>query len=152
MGLLMTNVATRQGNCTFDCGGAQIRAHCRHLATVVTIRGEIDAVNVDWVSKYIRRFIVGSNPVVIDMSDMRQFAVAGTSLLYAIDEDCRSAGVEWTLIASPAVTEVLDADRDQDENGATFPIAPSVHEALHNLADAIVSRRQLVLPLIKKSA
>jgi hypothetical protein len=60
--------------------------------------------------------------------------------------------VEWTLIASPAVTEVLDADRDQDENGATFPVARSVHEALHNLADAIVSRRQLVLPLIKKSA
>ena len=33
-----------------------------------------------------------------------------------------------------------------------FPIARSVHEALRNLADAIVSRRQLVLPLIKKSA
>ena len=28
---------TRQGNCTFDCGGAQIRAHCRSLATVVTM-------------------------------------------------------------------------------------------------------------------
>jgi anti-anti-sigma factor len=152
MGLPMSNVATRQGNCTFDCGGAQIRAHCRHLATVVTIRGEIDAVNVDWVSKYIRRFIVGSNPVVIDMSDMRQFAVAGISLLYAIDEDCRSAGVEWTLISSPAVTEVLDAGSDQDESDAMFPVARSVHEALHNLADAIVSRRQMVLPLIKKSA
>ena len=152
MGLPMSDVATRHGNSTFDCGGAQIRAHCRHLATVVTIRGEIDAVNVDWVSKYIRRFIVGSNPVVIDLSDMRQFAVAGISLLYAIDEDCRSAGVEWTLIASPAVTEVLDAGCDQDENGAMFPVARSVHEALHNLADAIVSRRQLVLPLIKKSA
>ena len=33
-----------------------------------------------------------------------------------------------------------------------FPITLSVHEALHNLADAIVSRRQLVLPLIKKTA
>jgi anti-anti-sigma factor len=148
----MSNVATRQGNCTFDCGGAQIRAHCRHLATVVTIRGEIDDVNVDWVSKYIRRFFVGSNPVVIDMSDMRQFAVSGLSLLDAIDEDCRAAGVEWTLIASPAVTEVRDASGNQDANGTVFPIAPSVHEALHNLADAIVNRRQLVLPLIKKSA
>jgi anti-anti-sigma factor len=148
----MSDIATRQGNCTFDCGGAQIRAHCRHLATVVTIRGEIDAVNVDWVSKYIRRFIVGTNPVVIDMSDLRQFAVAGVSLLYAIDEDCRTAGVEWTLVAGTAVIEVLDASCDQDENGAMFPTAPSVHEALRKLADAIVSRRQLVLPLIKKSA
>jgi anti-anti-sigma factor len=148
----MSDIATRQGNCTFDCGGAQIRAHCRHLATVVTIRGEIDAVNVDWVSKYIRRFIVGTNPVVIDMSDLRQFAVAGISLLYAIDEDCRTAGVEWTMVAGPAVIEVLDASCDQDENGVMFPTAPSVHEALRKLADAIVSRRQLVLPLIKKSA
>ncbi len=152
MGLLMSNVATRQGNCTFDCGGAQIRAHCRHLATVVTIRGEIDAVNVDWVSKYIRRFIVGTNPVVIDVSDIRHFAVAGIPLLYTIDEDCRAAGVEWTLVASPAVIELLGDGCDPDENGAMFPITRSVHEALHNLADAIVSRRQLVLPLIKKSA
>src|SRR5271163_1061765 len=152
MGLLMTNVATRQGNCTFDCGGAQIRAHCRHLATVVTIRGEIDAVNVDWVSKYIRRFIVGTNPVVIDMSDLHQFAVAGISLLYVIDEDCRTAGVEWTLVASPAVIDVLGASCDQDESGAMFPIVRSAHEALRDLADAIVSRRQSVLPLIKKSA
>ena len=139
----MSDVATRQGNCTFDCGGAQIRAHCRHLATVVTIRGEIDAVNVDWVSKYIRRFIVGTNPVVIDMSDLHQFAVAGISLLYVIDEDCRTAGVEWTLVASPAVIELLND---------VFPIAGSVHAALRNLADAIVSRRQLVLPLIRTTA
>jgi hypothetical protein len=33
-----------------------------------------------------------------------------------------------------------------------FPITRSVHEALHNLADAIVSRRRLVLPLIRKTA
>ena len=33
----------------FDCGRARIRSHFRHLATVVTIDGEIDAVNVDRV-------------------------------------------------------------------------------------------------------
>ncbi len=33
-----------------------------------------------------------------------------------------------------------------------FPIARSVREALRNLAEAIVNRRQLVLPLIKKTA
>jgi len=140
-----SNVTTRQGNGTFNCSGAQIRAHCRHLATVVTIRGEIDAVNVDRVSEYIRRFIFGKNPVVLDMSDVSHFAGAGISLLYSLDEDCRAAGVEWTLVASPAVFEYLG-------DGAMFPVARSVHEALRNLADAIVRRRQLVLPLIKKSA
>jgi anti-anti-sigma factor len=148
----MTNVTTRQENCTFDCSGAQIRAHCRHLATVVSIRGEIDAVNVDRVSEYIRRFILGANPVVLDISDVSQFAAAGISLLYMFDEDCRAAGVEWTLVASPAVIELLGDGCDADENRAMFPTTRSVHEALRNLADAIVSRRQLVLPLIRKTA
>ncbi len=149
-------VTTRQGNFTFDCSGAQIRAHSRHLATVVTIRGEIDAVNVDRVSEYIRRFILGSNPVVLDLSGVSYFAAVGISLLYMLDEDCRAAGVEWTLVPSPTVMELLgdgsDEDGALDENGAMFPITRSVHEALRNLADAIVRRRQLVLPLIKKTA
>jgi anti-anti-sigma factor len=146
----MANVATRHGYGTFDCDGAQIRAHCRHLATVLTIRGEIDAVNVDRVSRHIRRFILGSNPVVLDLSDVSHFAAAGISLLHGFDEDCRAAGVEWTLVAGPAVMELLGNGRDQD--GEMFAIARSVREALRNLAEAIVNRRQLVLPLIKKTA
>ena len=142
------NVATRPGNGTVDCGGAQIRAHCRPLATVVTIRGEIDAVNGDWVSEHIRRFIHGGNPVVLDLSGVNLFAAAGISLLQGFDEDCRAAGVEWTLVAGPAVIELLGNGGDED----LFPFTRSVHEALRNLADAIVSRRQLVLPLIKKTA
>lgn len=141
----MTLANVRHGNGSVDCGGAQLRAHCRHLATVLTIRGEIDAVNVDRVSEHIRRFIVGKHPVVLDMSAVSQFGTAGISLLYSLDEDCRAAGVEWTLVASPAVIELLG-------DVTVFPIARSVHEALRNLADAIVRRRQLVLPLIKKSA
>ena len=149
-GVLMTiaNVATRRGYGTFDCGGAQVRAHCRHLATVVTVRGEIDAVNVDRVSEYIRRFIPESNPVVLDLSDVSHFAAAGIWLLHRLDEDCRAAGVEWTLVATPAIIAMLGDGFGQE----TFPITLSVHEALRNLADAIVSRRQLVLPLIRKTA
>jgi|SRR5271166_2630107 len=146
-------IATRSArleNDTFDCGGAQIRAHCRHLATVVTIRGEVDAVNVDRVSKYIRRFILGTEPVVLDMSAMTHFSPAGMSLLCMFDEACCAAGVEWTLVASPAVVAVLGDGSDQDQG--PFPIARSVHEALRNLADAIVNRRQLVLPLVRKTA
>jgi len=64
------------------------------------------------------------------------------------DDDCATAGLEWTLVPGRAVTELL-SDAAAEE---TFPVARSVHEALRNLADAIVSRRQLVLPLIKKTA
>jgi anti-anti-sigma factor len=146
----------RRRDCTFDCCGAQVRAHYRHLATVVTVRGEIDAVNVDRVSDYIRPFILGQNPVVLDMSGVTHFSPAGLSLLNAVDEDCYTAGVGWTLVAGPAVIELVGAGsnggEDSEDGTAAFPFTRSVHEALRNVADAIVSRRQLVLPLIKKTA
>jgi anti-anti-sigma factor len=141
--------AALQANNVFDCSGAQIRAHCRHLATVVTIRGEIDAVNVEAAGEYIRRFILASSPVVLDMSDVTHFAAAGIALLSGFDDECRAAGVEWTLVASPAVLELLNQG---EQHEALFPATRSVQEALRDLANAIVIRRQLVLPLIKKTA
>lgn len=135
-------------NGTFDCGGAQIRAHYRHLATVVTIRGELDAVNVDRVAEYLRRLILAENPLVLDFTGVTRFAPAGISVLHLLDEYSRAAGVEWTLVARPALVELLS----DDDGEAIFPITSTVHEALRNLADAIVSRRQLVLPLIAHTA
>lgn len=150
--MTIANIATRHGYGTVDCDGAQIRAHCRHLATVVTIRGDIDAVNVDRVTEHVRRFVLRGSPLVLDVSEVSHFAAAGISLVHRLDEACRAAGVEWTLVASPAAMELLGIGRDQDENGEMFPIARSVREALRTLADAIVDRRQFVLPLIKKTA
>lgn len=138
----------RYGKPTFECCGAKIRAHCHHLAMVVTIHGEIDAANVDRISEYIRQCTLVKNPLVLDLSAVNSFAPVGISFLYILDDECRTAGVEWTLVPSPAVIEVL---RDYDDE-TMFPMTRSVHEALRNLADAIVRRRQLVLPLIKKSA
>jgi len=139
---------TRARNGTFDCGGAEIRAHFRHLATVVTIRGEIDGVNVDRVSEYMRRLILAENPLVLDVTGVSHFAPAGISLLYMLDEYSRATGLGWTLVARPAVIELLT----NDDGEPMFPITGSVHEALGNLADAIVSRRQQVLPLIVRTA
>lgn len=142
MGLFMTIAIPVSG--TVDCGGAQIRAHCRHLATVVTIRGEIDAVNVDQVGEYVRRFVLADSPVVLDLSGVTHFSSAGIALFCVMDDECRAAGVEWTIVSSPIVDALL--------GDSVFPVARSVHQALRGLADAITWRRQMVLPLLKKSA
>ncbi|GJO21110.1 hypothetical protein NJB1507_18080 [Mycobacterium marinum] len=149
MGIAITasSFADRQKNGTFECSGAVVRAHCRHLATIVTIRGEIDAVNVDQVTERIQHFIHGTNPVVLDVGDVSHFSPAGISLLAAIDEECHAAGAEWTLVAGPAVVELLGEDM-----ATMFPVAHSVHEALRNLAEANSSRRQLMLSLVRKTA
>jgi len=147
MGLHMTAVITRAENFTFDCGGAHVRAYSRHQATVVTVHGEIDVINVDRVKAYVRRFVLGANTVVLDLSEMDNFAPVGIGFLCMLDDEWRAAGVEWTLVAGPAVIEALG-----DEARAMFPITRSVHEALHNVAEDIYRRRQMVLSLIGKSA
>lgn len=141
-------ISARQGNGSLDCGGAQVRAHCRHLATVVTVRGEVDAANVDRVGDCLRRFLVGDNPVVLDISDTEHFAGAGLSLLSTFDEDCRRAGVQWTLVAGPEVVAQLTDCAGE----CVLPAVGSVPEAFGDLADAVVFRRRLALPLIRKSA
>ncbi|HEY3997057.1 MAG TPA: STAS domain-containing protein [Mycobacterium sp.] len=146
--MTITDVETRKANGVFDCDGAQIRAQFRHLATVVTIRGVINTENVDPVGEYLRRFTLGENRVVLDLSGVSKFAGAGLWLLYAFDECCRTAGMEWTLVPSTAVTTVLD---DDDHDGE-FAMTPSVREVLNDLSEAIIRRRRLALPLVKKTA
>lgn len=146
--MTIADIRTRQGNSTFVYGGAQLRAHCRHLATVVTIRGEVDAGNAEGIGEHLRRFVLGESPVVLDMSEVHAFAAPVVSLLFTLDEQCRAAGLEWVLVASTAVTDALGDDGSR----ARFPVADSVRQALHDLADGIASRRQLMLPLVRKTA
>jgi anti-anti-sigma factor len=135
------------GNPTFDCAGAQIRGRCRQLATVVTIDGDIDGVNVERVTEYTRRFILTEKPFVLDLSGISSFSAQCVSLLYTLDEDCFNAGVEWLLITSQPVVDALRAgDR------ATFPMTASVPDALHHFADRIDERRRLLPLLTKKTA
>jgi anti-anti-sigma factor len=143
-----SDVMSRYGNPTFDCGGAQIRAQSRHLATVVTISGEIDPMNIDRVSEYTRRFTLAEKPVVLDLSGVDSFGAQAISLLYVLDEACRTAGVEWALIASDAAIQVLRVDNEED----VVPTADSIPEALHHFADVALMRRRLLLSLLTKTA
>lgn len=143
-----TTRIARQGNPFIECDGAQVRAHYRHLATVITIRGRIDATNVDQLSEHARRFVLAKEPLVLDLSGVTSFAAAGVWLLCVLDGDCLAAGVDWTLIESPAVSELL-GDRDEE---SMFPTSLSVDRALHALADGNDRRRQMLLPLFQKSA
>jgi len=130
----------------FACGRAQIRSHFRHLATVITVDGEIDADNADPIISYIRRMILAGDPVVLDLTGVKSCEPQCISLSERVAEDCRRAAVEWTLVASPAVIRSL-AGADE-----AFPVATTVRAALHRFAAGIDSRRQMLLPLVRKSA
>jgi anti-anti-sigma factor len=138
----------RLANLPFDCDGARVRAQCRHLASVVTISGAIDAMNVDQLTECCERFIMPDKPLVLDLSGVDCLAAQGIRFLYRVDQDCSAAGLEWALIASQPVTRVLRITDDQ----ARFPLVGSVHEALHYFVDAASARRRLLLPLLTRTA
>ncbi|HEX3286148.1 MAG TPA: STAS domain-containing protein [Mycobacterium sp.] len=135
------------GNPAFDCDGAQMRALCRQLATVVTVNGDVNDANLDRIGAYAKRFILMEKPFVLDMTGVNSFSPECFSLLYTLDEACDRAGVEWSVIASQQVMRTLRLSGERE----TFPTMESVAEALHHFADSIGERRRL-LPLLTKTA
>ena len=135
------------GNPALDCSGAQMRALCRQLATVVTVSGDINDTNIDCISAYAKRFVLTEKPFVLDLSGVNSFSTECISLLYGVDEDCARAGVEWSIVASQPVLRTLRLFGERE----TFPTAGSVPEALHHFADSMGERRRL-LPLLTKTA
>lgn len=138
-------IAFRYGNPAVECDGAELRAQCRHLAMVVTVSGAIDDDNVDRLTHKVRRLVLAEKPFALDLSDVTYLSARGVSLLYALDDECDVAGVDWALIASPEVHDVLRLLDD------AFPITASVPEALHHFAEGTLARRRL-LPLLHKTA
>ena len=141
-------LAPRHAHLPVDLNGAAVRAQCRHLATVVTISGTVDARNVNQVIDYARRFNLPDNPLVLDLTGLDTFSAQAVRLLYAVDDACTEADLEWALIPSQAVSLTLLVTHED----ITFPTATTVHEALQYFADATTARRRLLLPLFNKTA
>jgi anti-anti-sigma regulatory factor len=141
-------MAARHAHLPVDCNGAAVRAQCRHLATVVTISGTVNADNLDRVSEYAQRFILPDRPFVVDLSGVKRFPAQSVRLLYRLEDACSAAGVEWAVLPSAAVTRALLITSDD----RTFRTVASVHEALHYFADGNSARRRLLLPLLDKTA
>ena len=69
------------GNPALDCSGAQMRALCRQLATVVTVSGEVNESNLDVITAYARRFVLTEKPFVLDLTGVSSFSPECISLL-----------------------------------------------------------------------
>ncbi len=143
----MTSFTSRYGNPCVDCEGAHIRAHSRHMATVVAVSGRIDSANVDRVTECAKRLVLAEKPFVLDLSGVTSFAPHAIRLLCDIDDICTATGVEWAVVASDAVSRRLRRDSD-----VVFPVVGSVAEAEHEFDDAVLSRRRMLLPLLSKTA
>ena len=144
----MTKVsAFRYGNPAVSCDGAEVSALCRQLATVVSISGELNEANLPSVTGFVTRYVLREKPIVLDVAEVSTASDGVLALLYAIDDASDAAGVEWAVVASPAVLRVLRRHGDP----ADFHTVDSVPAALHHFATSSAARRRL-LPILSKSA
>lgn len=142
-----SNSRFRYGNPSVECNGAELHKQCRQLATVLTITGAIDEVNVGLVVAEAKGCIIAEKPFILDLSGVTSFAAQGIELLDAIDQTCYAAGDEWSLIISQPVSRTLRLCGVDD----VFPATASVPEALHHFSDVAGERRR-ILPILTKSA
>jgi anti-anti-sigma factor len=124
-----------------------MRACARQLATVVTVDGDIDASNVQQVTQYATRYVLAEKPFVLDLSAVNSISPQGISLIFALDDKCDAAGLEWELVANPAILDSIGHDVDL----MTLPVSGSVARALAHFAD-VTRRRRRLLPALSKSA
>jgi anti-anti-sigma regulatory factor len=117
----------RYGNPADFYGAAEVSVQSRHLATLLTICGDVDDANADPLYDRGGRFVLPDTGFVLDLSGVTSFAAAGLRLVARIDEACRDAGIEWALVASRAVAERLSVD-------SVYPLATSVREALNRFS------------------
>src|SRR5665254_5958 len=82
------------------------------LATVVTLDGDIDASNVQQVMQYATRYVLAEKPFVLDLSVVNSISPQGISLIFAIDDKCDAAGLEWELVANPEIIATIGCDVD----------------------------------------
>ena len=127
---------------------ADIRACARHLATVVSVRGDLTAADIEAITARVLRLVLPDTCFVLDLSGATSIAGEGTALLAAVDDACTRAGVEWALVGAPPVLALFDEDlRDR-----LLPVVDSVADALHDFADAAADRRSVLLPLLQRTA
>jgi anti-anti-sigma factor len=133
---------------TADRGGIDMRAQLRHLATILTISGDLDARNIDRVSSYATRLVPVGNALLLDLSGVAFFAAQSISVLVTVGDACDNAESPWALVTSHAVDRVLRISEHDD----ILPVASSVPDGMQYFADLARVRQQVPSPARLPSA
>lgn len=124
--------------------GALTRAYSRRLATVLSITGSVHAGNVEELTAWARTRVLDDD-VILDLGGLDGVAHCDR-LVDAVRQACAAARVEFAVVASDEVTEAGGVD------ASTCAVARSVPEALRFFADVSSSRRDVLLPLLGRTA
>ncbi|MDT5095249.1 MAG: hypothetical protein QOH60_4612 [Mycobacterium sp.] len=119
-----------------DCRFARVSADTDTDLTVITIMGEIDASNVDDVSRHTRGLVPEGGALIVDLTATDFIAIDGLRMLFALCSQCARTDTKWTLVTTGAVSRLLRlADPDK-----LLPAVGSATEALQLVRRSGLSR------------
>lgn len=144
----MTSFTSRYGNPARDFKGAHLWVYCRHGATVLAVSGRIDAANVAQVTDSALRAVAAGSRLVLDLSGVTSFTPRAMDLLTVLDQHCLIAGVDWALVPSEPVAKRLGARTGTD----ALPVIGTVAEAEHEFDEALLRRRGVLMPWLRRTA
>ena len=81
---------------------------------VVSAHGDIDQTNARTLTEYSLGHLAHCRALLLDLTKLEFFGVAGFSALHRISVSCAGAGIDWALVPGAAVSRVLricDPDR-----------------------------------------
>jgi anti-anti-sigma factor len=77
-------------------------------AVVISARGEIDAANADNLTEFTLANVMPSYRLILDLRGLDFIGAEGFSALLRISVSCAGAGTEWAMVASVAVSRLLN--------------------------------------------
>ncbi len=95
--------------------------------TMISISGEIDASNIDNVSRQARRLVPAHGALIADLTDTDFIGVDGLRVLFALNFDCACTDRRWAVIVGHAAKRLL---RVAGDHGELLPAVGSMTEAL----------------------
>lgn len=132
---------THAQTAVIDCRGTRMSAHIDGRLTVLTIKGEVDAANIDTLTRHLRPLVPNGGALIVDLAGLEFLGGAGLRALIALNIECARTDTTWAVIAGHAVDRLLRvADRD-----GTLPAFGSATEALLHVRRTNPGRRSLQL-------
>ncbi len=96
---------------------------------IVSAHGDIDGTNAHTLAEYSLAHRVRCRGLILDLTRLEFFGVAGFSALHRISVSCAGAGIDWAVVPGDAVSLVL---RICDPDGL-LPAAHTVSSVLVSL-------------------
>lgn len=103
-----------------------ISAESREQITIVSIIGEIDGSNADFIATVLNGFVVWSGKVIIDLSRLEFIGTQGLRVLIGLEEECRRKDVTMAVVPCGLLRRLLQVV----DIGRHLPVSSSVDDAV----------------------